>query len=68
MTERFTETLRLASASDWSASVGHRFVRELCDGSIPDRVGPAQAAQARDFFARAVMLERAFFDAAYAAS
>lgn len=32
-----------------------------------DRVGPAEAAAARDFFQRAVRLELAFFDAAYAA-
>lgn len=31
-----------------------------------DRVGPADAAKARDFFHRAVALELAFFDAAYA--
>lgn len=32
-----------------------------------DRVGPDEEAVARDFFLRAVNLERAFFDAAYAA-
>lgn len=31
-----------------------------------DRVGPADEALCRDFFARAVRLEKAFFDAAYA--
>lgn len=31
-----------------------------------DRVGPAEEALARDFFARAVALELAFFDAVYA--
>lgn len=30
-----------------------------------DRVGPAEEAVCRDFFARAARLERAFFDAAY---
>lgn len=30
-----------------------------------DRVGPAEEAVSRDFFLRAVALERAFFDAAY---
>jgi len=30
-----------------------------------DRVGPAEEATSRDFFLRAVALERAFFDAAY---
>ena len=33
-----------------------------------DRVGPAEDALARDFFQRAVQLELAFFDAAYAAA
>ncbi|MEF9604264.1 TenA family protein [Paracoccus sp. PXZ] len=36
MTETFFETLRRECATDWSAAVGHRFVRELCDGSIAD--------------------------------
>lgn len=31
-----------------------------------DRVGPAEADVSRDFFRRAVLLEREFFDAAYA--
>ena len=31
-----------------------------------DRVGPDDAARAQDFFQRAVDLELAFFDAAYA--
>lgn len=30
-----------------------------------DRVGPSEAGRSRDFFTRAVKLERAFFDAAY---
>jgi thiaminase/transcriptional activator TenA len=30
-----------------------------------DRVGPADEAVSKDFFLRAVALERAFFDAAY---
>lgn len=38
MTERFTETLRQASQPAWSQSVGHRFVRELLDGSVSDAV------------------------------
>lgn len=36
MTESFFETLRRECAAQWSAAVGHRFVRELCDGSIAD--------------------------------
>jgi thiaminase (transcriptional activator TenA) len=38
MTSRFTETLRQASQPAWSQSVGHRFVRELLDGSVSDTV------------------------------
>lgn len=49
MTERFTETLRLACAADWSASVDHRFVRELCDGTISDAVMGAYLVQDHRF-------------------
>lgn len=38
MTTRFTETLRQASQPAWSQSVGHRFVRELLDGTVSDAV------------------------------
>lgn len=38
MTERFTETLRRESEPTWSAAVGHRFVTQLFDGSVPDAV------------------------------
>jgi len=38
MTERFTETLRRASEPTWTGAVGHRFVKELFAGTIPDRV------------------------------
>ena len=38
MSKRFTETLRAASEPDWSHAVGHRFVRELFTGTIPDAV------------------------------
>lgn len=36
MSERFTETLRVASEPDWSRAVGHRFVKELLTGTVPD--------------------------------
>lgn len=36
--ESFTETLRRASEPDWSAAVGHRFVQELCAGTVSDAV------------------------------
>lgn len=38
MSERFTESLRQASEPTWSKAVGHRFVAELFDGSVPDKV------------------------------
>lgn len=38
MTTRFTETLRQASQPAWSQSAGHRFVRELLDGTVSDAV------------------------------
>ena len=38
MPERFTKTLRAASAPGWSHAVGHRFVKELSTGAIPDAV------------------------------
>jgi thiaminase/transcriptional activator TenA len=38
MSERFTETLRAAGEPDWSHAVGHRFVKELFTGAMPDAV------------------------------
>lgn len=38
MSERFTHYLREQSEPTWSAAVGHRFVRQLCDGSLADPV------------------------------
>ena len=38
MSERFTETLRAASEPDWSSAVGHRFVKELLAGVLPNAV------------------------------
>ena len=38
MPERFTETLRAASEPDWSNAVGHRFVKELFTGTLPETV------------------------------
>ena len=35
---RFSDWLRRAAEPDWSASVGHRFTRELADDSLPDAV------------------------------
>ncbi len=36
MDDRFTESLRRASQADWSAATGHRFVRDLCEGTVGD--------------------------------
>src|SRR5262245_51584817 len=38
MPERFTETLRATSEPSWSHAVGHRFVKELFTGALPDAV------------------------------
>jgi thiaminase/transcriptional activator TenA len=38
MSERFTEILRAASEPAWSDAVGHRFVKELFAGTVPDAV------------------------------
>ncbi|KAF1306409.1 TenA family transcriptional regulator [Pseudomonas sp. SG-MS2] len=38
MTERFSQTLRRQNEATWSAAVGHRFVTELCNGSVADPV------------------------------
>jgi len=38
MTARFTETLRRQNEPTWSAAVGHRFVRELCAGTVADPI------------------------------
>ena len=38
MSERFTETLRAANEPGWSHAVGHRFVKELFAGAVPDAV------------------------------
>ena len=38
MRERFTDSLREASEPAWSKATGHRFVTELFDGSVPERV------------------------------
>jgi thiaminase/transcriptional activator TenA len=36
--KRFTETLRAASEPGWAHAVGHRFVKELLAGAVPDAV------------------------------
>ena len=38
MSERFTEALRAASDPDWSHAVGHRFVKELFTGAVPEAI------------------------------
>ena len=38
MSARFTETLRVASEPGWSNAVGHRFVKELFAGTVPNAV------------------------------
>src|SRR3984893_60507 len=38
MSDRFTETLRAPSEPGWAHAVGHRFVKELLAGAVPDAV------------------------------
>lgn len=38
MTTRFTDTLRDANRTTWTAAVEHRFVRELGSGEVPEPV------------------------------
>ena len=38
MSERFTEIVRAASEPGWSDAVGHRFVKQLFAGTVPDAV------------------------------
>lgn len=38
MTERFTDLLKRASEPTWTMAVEHRFVSELCAGTISDKV------------------------------
>lgn len=49
MTTRFTDTLRSLSQPTWSQAVTHRFVRELCDGSLDRRVMSAYLTQDHRF-------------------
>ena len=54
--------------AEWITLHDNPFFRDFvgCLRDELDRVGPGQAALAQDFFSRAVVLERAFFDDAYA--
>src|SRR5467141_1890252 len=49
MSERFTETLRAASEPGWSHAVGHRFVKELFTGAVPDAVMARYLIQSHRF-------------------
>jgi thiaminase (transcriptional activator TenA) len=56
MPERFTETLRDASEPDWSHAVGHRFVKELFTGAVPDVVMARYLIQDHRFLDRFLTL------------
>ena len=45
MTHSFTDNLRAEAEPTWSDAVQHRFIRELCDGSVPDAVMGAYLVQ-----------------------
>lgn len=49
MTERFTDRLKQASEPNWTQVVTHRFVTELCAGTISDRVMAAYLIQDHRF-------------------
>jgi len=49
MTERFSETLRLASEPLWTQAVRHRFVGELFAGAVPDAVMSSYLVQDHRF-------------------
>ena len=53
--------------AEWITLHDNPFFRDFVAflSSELDRVGPSAPDQARDFFRRAVLLERAFFDSAY---
>ena len=52
----FSETLRHECAQDWQAATGHRFVTELCAGTVPDRVMAAYLVQDHRFLDAFLML------------
>ena len=52
----FSETLRHECAEDWQAATGHRFVTELCAGTVPDRVMAAYLVQDHRFLDAFLML------------
>jgi thiaminase/transcriptional activator TenA len=56
MPERFTETLRAASEPGWSHAVGHRFVKELFTGAMPDAVMARYLIQDHRFLDSFLML------------
>src|SRR5437660_5113334 len=56
MPERFTETLRAASEPGWSHAVGHRFVKELFTGAMPDTVMARYLIQGHRFLASFLIL------------
>lgn len=48
--DSFAGALRLATAEDWDASVNHRFVDELFDGTLSDEVLARYLVQDYQFF------------------
>jgi thiaminase/transcriptional activator TenA len=56
MSERFTGTVRAASEPGWSHAVGHRFVKELFAGAVPDAVMARYLIQDHRFLDSFLML------------
>lgn len=53
---RLCERLRAANAADWDAAIQHRFVRELCAGTVEPAVMRRYLVQDYQFIDRFVML------------
>jgi thiaminase/transcriptional activator TenA len=56
MSERFTVTVRAAGEPGWSHAVGHRFVKELFAGAVPDAVMACYLIQDHRFLDSFLML------------
>ena len=56
MEDRFTDRLRRDTRSAWEAATGHRFVRDLCGGTIGDAVMARYLVQDHRFLDSFLML------------
>jgi len=56
MSERFTDTLKASVERDWSLAVRHRFIQELCQGTVPATVMTRYLVQDHRFIDGFLML------------